>query len=99
MVKIVWTEASTRDLKQIFDFIAEDSKRYAIITVNQVYHNAQMISDNPMIGRVVPEFNEKSIREVLSGNYRIIYRIKSKLQVDILRVFHTSRLLKKNKLY
>ena len=25
MVKIVWTELSTKDLKEIFDFISEDS--------------------------------------------------------------------------
>ena len=33
MVKIVWTELSTTDLKEIFDYIAKDSERYATITV------------------------------------------------------------------
>lgn len=93
MVKIVWTEISTVDLKEIFDFIADDSVRYALITTQKIYQRAQEIVENPFLGRTVPEFNEKFIREIIEGNYRIIYRIKSEIQVDILRVFHSARLL------
>jgi toxin ParE1/3/4 len=98
MVKIVWTELSTSDLKEIFDFIADDSLRYATITANKIYNRVKPILENPYIGRMVPEFTKKSIREIIEGNYRIIYRIKNKNQVDILRVYHTSRLLKKKNL-
>jgi len=98
MVKIVWTELSILDLKEIFDYIADDSTRYAAITANKIYNRVQPISDNPYLGRMVPEFNEKLIRELMEGNYRIIYRIKSDIQVDILRVYHVARLLKKKNL-
>ncbi len=98
MVKVVWTESSLSDLKDIFDYIADDSIRYASITVNRLYQRAQQTAVNPSMGRIVPEFNNKTIRELIEGNYRIIYRIKSKMQVDILRVIHTARLLKKKSL-
>ena len=98
MVKITWTEASIEDLKEIFDYIAEDSVRYATITTSKIYQIAQVISNKPHIGRIVPEFNEKLIRELITDNYRIIYRIKSEIQVDILRVYHTARLLKRSKI-
>ncbi len=98
MVKIVWTELSILDLKELFDYIAEDSNRYATITVTRLYNRVQLISENPYMGRIVPEINEKPIREILEGNYRIIYRIKSKTQIDILRVYHSARLLKKKHL-
>ena len=98
MVKIVWTDLSTSDLKEIFDYIADDSIRYASITANKIYQRVQPIIGNPYIGRMVPEFLEKSIREVIEGNYRIIYRIRSKSQVDILRVYHVARSLKKKNL-
>jgi len=62
MVKIVWTEISIIDLKEIFDFIADDSVRYATITTNRIYQRAQEIIDNPYLGRIVPEFNEKFVR-------------------------------------
>ncbi len=98
MVKLVWTELSRNDLEDIFDYIAKDSKRYASITLNKIYQRAQIIIENPMMGRVLPEFNNTTIREILSGQYRIIYRIVNEKQVDILRVFHGSRLLKKDRL-
>ena len=96
MVKIVWTELSTVDLKEIFNYIDENSHSYAAITTNKIYETVQVIADNPFSGRIVTEFNENSIRELIEGNYRIIYRIKSEIQVDILRVYHSARLLKRN---
>jgi toxin ParE1/3/4 len=98
MVKIVWTELSISDLREIFEYIADDSVRYASITTNKVYLRVQPLADNPLIGRIVPEFNEISIRELIEGNYRIIYRIKSEIQIDVLRVYHVARLLKKKNL-
>jgi len=98
MVKVIWTELSTEDLKEIFDYIAKDSVRYASITVNKIYNRAQDIIDNPYVGRIVPEINIKVIREVISGNYRIVYKIINEFQVDILRVYHSARLLKADRL-
>ncbi len=46
MVKLVWTELSTEDLKEIFDYIAKDSVQYASIKVNKIYNRAQDIIDN-----------------------------------------------------
>jgi toxin ParE1/3/4 len=94
MVKLVWTELSTEDLEEIFDFIALDSSRYASITVNKIYNRTQDVIDNPYAGRIVPEINIKAIREVISGNYRVVYKIINEFQVDILRVYHSARLLK-----
>jgi toxin ParE1/3/4 len=94
MVKIVWTDLSIDDLKEIFEYISEDSIRYATLTVNKVYQRAQVLSVNPYTGRIVPVFNKKLIRELIIGNYRIIYRIVSETQVDILRVYHSARRLK-----
>ena len=98
MVKIVWTEIATDDLQDIYDYIAEDSERYASITVNKFYQRVQELIENPFLGRKVPEFDSNLIREVISGNYRIVYRIISKYQLDIVRVYHSARLLKKSSL-
>jgi plasmid stabilization system protein ParE len=79
MIKIVWTELSILDLREIFEYIADDSVRYASITANKVYQRVQPVADNPLLGKIVLEFNEKSIRELIEGNYWIIYRITSKM--------------------
>ena len=84
------------DLREIFDYISEDSIRYANLPVNKIYQGSQIISVNPYSGRIVPVFNNSLIRELIIGNYRTIYRIKSDIQVDILRVYHTARNLKRN---
>ena len=98
MVKIVWTELSLLDLKEIFDYIAQNSHRYATFTTNKIYQRVQLIAENPFTGKIVDEFNKKSIRELIEGKYRIIYKIKSDSQVDIIRVYHSARLLKSNKI-
>jgi plasmid stabilization system protein ParE len=96
MVRIVWTEVSLDDLKEIFEYISVDSIRYANLTVNKIYQGAQVISVSPYAGRIVPVFKKTLIRKLIIDNYSIIYRIKSDTLVDILRVYHSSRLLRKN---
>ena len=97
MVKINWTPLAVEDLKDIHDYIALDSKRYAQITVAKIHFRVYNLEDQPYLGRVVPEFEDKTIRELISGNYRIIYLLKENDVVDIVRVFHSARKLgKKN---
>ena len=98
MVKIVWTDLSILDLKEVFDYISLDSQLYATIAINKIHQRVWVIADNPFSGRIVNEFNEKSIRELIEGKYRIIYKIKTDNQVDIVRIYHSARLLKRNEI-
>jgi len=45
----------------------------------------------PESGRVVPELGISQIRELIEGNYRIVYRLLSKELVEILTVHHSAR--------
>lgn len=98
MVKINWTPLSLADLKSIFDFIAEDSNRYAQITVNKIYLRVSTLKNQPYCGKIVPEFDDKNIRELIDGNYRIVHELISEYQIDILRIFHSARKLEKDRL-
>ncbi len=98
MVKINWTPLSIDDLKNIFDYISEDSFRYAQITANKIYLRVSSLKKQPYSGRIVPEFNDKNIREIIDGNYRIVHEIINDHQIDILRIFHSARKLKKKNL-
>lgn len=62
----------------------------------KVIWTAKLIEDNQLIGRIVPEVKQKDIREIITGNYRIIYQTKAKEYVFILTVHHSSRLLSNN---
>ena len=57
MVRIVWTQVSLNDLREIFEYISEYSLRYANLTVNKIYQAAQVIALNPYNGKVDPLFN------------------------------------------
>ena len=51
----------------------------------------QVLKAHIHIGRIVPEINKVNIRELIEGNYRIIYKVVSKKQIDILTIHHSSR--------
>jgi toxin ParE1/3/4 len=91
MVKIVWTELSVFELKDIYDYIAIDSKRYAKNQVDRIKLKTLVLKTMPESGRIVPELENSEIRELIEGNYRIVYRIKTKNYIEILTVHHTSR--------
>ena len=93
MVKVVWTQRALVDLDDIGEYISKDSTKYAKLTLEKLIDSARMIAMNPLSGRIVPESNDKSIREIIKGNYRVIYQIRNINSAFILTVFHTSRLL------
>jgi toxin ParE1/3/4 len=96
MVKIIWTARSLTDLEEIGEYISKDSSRYAKLTVEKLIEMVKLIEHNKLVGRIVPEVKQKEIREIITGNYRIIYQTKAKESVYILTVHHSSRLLSDN---
>ena len=93
MAKIVWSSRALTDLEDIGDYISKDSIKYAKHTLTKILNSATIISTNPLLGRIVPEANDKNIREIFCGNYRVIYQIAENDFISVLTVFHTSRLL------
>ena len=96
MVEIKWTFQSVDDIENIAEFISKDSERYAQIQIQRFFEAVEILETNPRLGRVVPEFNSEIIRELILGNYRIIYHIVSESLIDILTVHHSKRLLSNN---
>ena len=94
MVKIVWTELAVWDLQLIHQYIANDSKFYADRFIDRIISRVNQLENFPNSGRVVPEFNSELIRELIEGNYRIVYKINSEY-VGIIRIHHSARELKK----
>ncbi len=90
MEKIVWTKLALRDVIQIHDYIAEDSLFYARQTIEKIFEKVVPLEKFPLMGRMVPEFNNENVREVIMGNYRIVYRITKK-HISIVRVHHSAR--------
>lgn len=91
MVQINWTRLAIEDLKSIFDYIARDSKRYAKIQLVKIKSRTQILKSNPQAGKLVLEIENPNIRELINGNYRIIYKVVNESRIDILTVHHSAR--------
>ena len=91
MVRINWTRSAVADLKSISDYISKDSLHYARIQILKLKSRTKILRTNPHLGRVVPEFENESYRELIEGNYRIIYKIVDKERIDILTIHHAAK--------
>lgn len=94
MARLIWTDQAINDLGNIGAFIAENSEKYAKLTVKRLYEKTEILKQFPHSGRIVPEKNEENVRELIEGNYRIIYEIFSEETIYILTVHHSARDLK-----
>lgn len=94
MVKLIWTDTAIHDLGDIGNYIAENSEKYAKLTVKKLFERTDILKRFPKTGRIVPEKNDENLRELIDGNYRIIYEIASPIQINILAIYHSARNLK-----
>ncbi len=90
MVKILWTDESIKDLRSIHDYIAKDSHISAKRQVAKLISKVEILISFPEAGRIVPEFQNQTIRELIEGNYRVVYRLKDQL-LEIIRIHHSAR--------
>ena len=91
MGKIIWTRSSLRDLQQIHEYISEDSKFYADRFVKRLVTRVDILEDFPLTGRMIPEMEDETLRELIEGNYRIFYKIEKRNGISILRVHHAAK--------
>ncbi len=91
MARINWSDQALDDLDAICDFIARDAPHYAQVFANRVFESVERLELFPKSGRTVPELQLETIREIIFGNYRIVYRLR-KEEVEVLTVFHAARL-------
>jgi len=99
MAELIWSDYALTELESIFDYIALDSRRYAQYTIQNIFKATEILETFPESGRHLPEFSGLPYRELLLGNYRIIYRYQTEEDsVKVVTVVHGSRLLKETHL-
>ncbi len=94
MVEIIWTSLAKKDLKQIHKFISYDSVFYANRLVLKLISHVDILEHLPKTGKMVPETNDETIRELVHGNYRIFYKIIDTDTIHVLRVYRSSMNIK-----
>jgi len=91
-VKIVWSPLAVDRASEIAQYIAQDKPSAAEKWVVAVFSKVDQLRCSPEIGRAVPEIGNESFRELIYGNYRIIYRL-GKHQISILTIRHGKQIL------
>ncbi len=90
--QLIWAPSARLDLRELTSYIAESRPQAAARFVQHVFQVVEHLADFPLSGRIVPEFGDPNLREVIRKPCRIVYRVKSKEQiVEIARVWHAAR--------
>jgi addiction module RelE/StbE family toxin len=90
--RLTWSPEAIEDIEAIASYIERDSPWYARAVVAKIVETAEAIPDHPELGRIVPEIDDRSIRERFVYSYRIIYRIEQG-RILVATIVHGSRLL------
>ena len=91
MSRLIWSPRSVADLEAIREHIASDSDLYAGLVVSRLVAAPGRLLQFPQLGRVVPEFGEPSLRELIVRPYRLVYRLRGDV-IEVVTVFHASRM-------
>lgn len=90
MARIIWSAVANEDLKNIASFIERDSLYYAKLTVQNIHKQIKKLKIFPFSGRIIPEYNEPNFREIIYGNYRIMYFVDNDL-IKIITIVHNKQ--------
>ena len=91
-MRILWSPLAVERAAEIAEYISRDNPTAAKNWVDTVFSKIKQLKSLPESGRIVPEINSKDFRELIYGNYRIIYRVE-KTQVSILTIRHGKQIL------
>lgn len=90
MAEIIWTEPALSDLNDIAEYIALENVAAAKQLVQSIFFKVERLDTFPESGRIPPELEHLSYREVVASPCRIFYK-QEKNQVFILYVMREER--------
>jgi toxin ParE1/3/4 len=87
-VKLIWSPLALKRVSEIAEYIARSRPQAAEDWVVAIFASVRRLNRFPLSGRSVPESQRTDLREVIHGNYRVIYRVEPDHLV-VLTVRHT----------
>ena len=91
---IHFTESATQDLEDILQYYAEQMVPHVgEKLVHEIINDIELLAGQPEMGRMVPEFEQQFLRELIRPPFRIVYR-REKKNIYIVRVWRSERLMK-----
>ena len=92
-MKIFISNSAINDLESIKEYYKDEGvphigEQFVVSIIDHI----QTLRDNPDIGRMVPEFDEVKIRELIHPPFRIVY-LRESISIHVIRVWRSERLL------
>lgn len=91
---ITFAESTVQDLEDILAYYADqEMPQVGSRLVAEIITDIELLSNQPRMGRMVPEFEQDFLLELIRPPFRIVYRV-DRDRVRIVRVWRSERLLK-----
>jgi toxin ParE1/3/4 len=87
---VAWTKSALADVEALRAHIGRDSEHYAARFVDRILEIVDCSADFPELGPVLPDFEDRVVRERIFQNYRIFYEVQASRLV-ILAIVHAAR--------
>ena len=92
-MKVRWSELAHSCLVEIYEYIAANDPEAADQMIDRLVERGDSLSEQAERGRRVPEVDVEELRELIVGNYRLVYRLRGG-EVTILMIFEGHMLLR-----
>ena len=89
--KLIWSPAARDDLHDIVVFIARDNPNRAMSFGYELISETDRLQEFPELGRIVPEYKNDFIREIVLRPYRIVRFDHENKFCEIARVWHSAQ--------
>lgn len=93
-ISIRFAESAATDLEAIRDWYAKQEVAHVgDRLVAEILERIEALRAHPEMGRIVPEFQQRFLRELIHPPFRIVYR-RDPGKVRIVRIWRSERLLR-----
>src|SRR5580692_7096725 len=90
--QVALSRSARADLRDIVRYISLDGPDRALRFGQFLVSRTKTLAQFPELGRTVPEFDDKLIREIVVRSYRVIYRVDhARRSVEVARFWHAAR--------
>jgi plasmid stabilization system protein ParE len=74
--EVVWAQSARDALDEVIEYIARDSRQAAVQVLEEALRAGASLATLSERGRIVPELNDPTIRELLVFKYRLLYEVE-----------------------
>src|SRR3954453_15924173 len=92
MARIVWAMKAAEEYGAAVEYVAHEAPIAAKRLAQRIMRRIRSLRRFPDRGGYLPEDDSRTYRQLIEGNYRIIYR-REKEAVIIASIYHGARLL------